>query len=411
MPVDIILKDYQLETLDWLKDKQVAYLALEQGLGKTIVTIEEIKNLPYQSSILIVCPASLRQMWNKECERFLKDTNHNILIISYDNFISLYKKSPSILNRDFIVFDEAHYMKDIRAKRTKVCLSLVRKKIDTYSGKVRFLSGTPTPNGPIELYPVLSACRLTKLSYIAFGKYFCAGWLTPWDRWDFSGASHVEELQNILEPFMYRKTKEYNLKELPKKTYKIIELDLPLEEQEKNLNINEIIKGDYSVPFEVISSILRMHGLRKIDLAVKHIKDILQKEEKIVVFAHHREVMEKLKNALEEYSPLLFWGGIDDTKRKEIVQAFQGDKNKRVFLGSIKAAGTGLTLTCANYVVFVESSWIPSDLDQCSDRCHRIGQKNDVKIDILTIHKSIDAQMLHKVLKKQKVIKKVMKES
>jgi hypothetical protein len=104
-------------------------------------------------------------------------------------------------------------------------------------------------------------------------------------------------------------------------------------------------------------------------------------------------------------------GAVKNEDRHAAVQTFQNDPKCRVFVGNIKAAGVGLTLTAASHVVFVEAPWSPSDLQQAADRCHRIGQQDNVTIDLLTITGSIDEIILHKILTKMDVIDSVIKES
>jgi SWI/SNF-related matrix-associated actin-dependent regulator 1 of chromatin subfamily A len=405
------LLPYQEKSLTWLKSRPMAFLALEQGLGKTIVS-----SLDIEPPFNIVCPATLKFNWLKELSIWRPDLKVQVIrkatdaidpandgwIVNYD-----------ILHKVMLPFavtliaDESHYAKNHKAGRTKALAKLIRK-----TPRVRLLSGTPA-NRPIEMWAMMYATKITKLGWMEFGFRYCAGWKTPWNTYDFTGASRLDELQSILAPVMLRLTKEKVLPELPAKEFKVIELDLPVDKREKSLDIDEIMKSDYNVAFEALADILHMNAQRKLPLAIQYIKDILESENKVVVFAHHEDIVDGLLEALKDFKPVSITGKIKSTGtvRQEIVDQFQTDPECRVFIGNIKAAGVGITLTAASRVVFVESSWSPSDIDQCADRCHRIGQKDNVLAEILTIHQSVDAQMLHSVISKINVIKQFIKES
>jgi hypothetical protein len=116
-------------------------------------------------------------------------------------------------------------------------------------------------------------------------------------------------------------------------------------------------------------------------------------------------------DGLKEFNPVKVTGSVKNEDRQTAVDTFQADSKCRVFVGNIKAAGVGLTLTAASHVVFVEASWSPADIQQAADRCHRIGQKDNVTVDLLTISESIDSLVLHSVLTKMDVIDRIIKES
>jgi SNF2 family DNA or RNA helicase len=233
--------------------------------------------------------------------------------------------------------------------------------------------------------------------------------MTPWGSFDVSGSSNEESLRDLLNPVMLRMTKEQCI-DLPEKTYRVIELDLPVDKREKQFTQAQIERPD-SIPFEAISDIRRMNAERKLDQSVSYIKDVLEQTDKVVVFAHHTHIIAALEGALIVYSPVVLTGATKNDDRHAVVTRFQTDPTCRVFIGNIKAAGVGLTLTAASHVVFVESSWSPAELKQAGDRCHRIGQKNNVTIDLLSIGGSIDALILHSVLTKMGVIDNIITES
>ena len=156
--------------------------------------------------------------------------------------------------------------------------------------------------------------------------------------------------------------------------------------------------------FEALSDVLQLAGIRKIPRAVEYIDTALAYSRKVVVFAHHREVIAQLVEKLAPYHPVTLTGGMSTRRKQGAVEAFQSDDRVRVIVGQGEAMGVGHTLTAASHVIMVEGSWVPGDLEQRADRCHRIGQKDNVTVDILTISGSIDEHMTRRAIQKQETI-------
>lgn len=402
------LYPHQVKAIQWLRQRPKAILALDMGLGKTCVSA-----LDLVKPALVVCPASLKLNWQRELGmwrpeltvqviRSPKDQSNgsDVTIVNYDIL-----KKVELPKVNTLIVDEAHYAKNYKAQRTKVLMQLIKA-----TPNVRLLTGTPIVNRPIELWTLLYSIGATKLGYFEFGMRYCAGWRTPWDTYDFTGSSRSAELISLLKPYMLRMTKAECLKDLPAKTYRIIELDLPVDKREKTFDRSQIDKPD-SVPFEAISDILKLNAERKLPDAITYIKDVLENVDKVVVFAHHIHIIDQLMDALVDFKPVKVTGSVKNEDRQIAVDTFQSDPKCRVFIGNIKAAGVGLTLTAASHVIFVEASWSPADIQQAADRCHRIGQGDNVTVDLLTISGSIDSLVLHLVLTKMDVIDRIIKES
>lgn len=149
--------------------------------------------------------------------------------------------------------------------------------------------------------------------------------------------------------------------------------------------------------------------MAKIEDCITHIECLLESKNKLVVFAHHRAVISKLQESLKDYGCVVFDGSTSASDKNAAVESFQKDEACRVFIGQMQSAGVGITLTAADTVVFVESSWVPGEVEQAVDRCHRIGQKNHVLAQFLTVSGSIDEIMLRAIAKKKSVINKIMK--
>lgn len=445
MKINKLLFPYQIEgiqkALNILKNWNGVLIADEMGLGKTFTAINLMDNIinDPQSSILIVSPAAVKYNWKVEIEQYsLLDANEykiiiiesgktvikkdknkiNIIICNYDLLFrpNVYKQLREIIF-NLIIADESHYLKSVDTKRSKAfrCLKATKKIL---------LSGTPMANRPIDLYGVLSALLSKKelvtllgqySTYQEYGKRYAGGRLitAPFARpfWDFTGASNLKELAMILHnSIMIRRTKKEVLTQLPDKTFNKVYLG----EENKinsvkalaNINVNDIML------MPVVGTLAETRhqlGLLKIKNSVQYIQEILEAtDEKIVIFAYHTEVLEGLSKGLSKYKHVVYTGNTKSKDRQELVEQFQTDKDTRLFIGQIVAAGTGITLTASSHIIFVETSWGLTDFSQAVDRCHRIGQKENVLITLLTLKNSIDALVLKSLVKKTKVVTKVI---
>lgn len=407
-------------------------MADEMGLGKTVQAICGINELKAKKA-LVLCPAVVKLNWKRELEIWLNEklniqilngrndtvkANTDIVIVNYDLIVS-----PSILAQlirlRFAVgiFDESHYLKNRQAKRTKAVL--YKAGIASRCVYKWFLTGTPILNRPIELYPILKACVPNLIapfnSYDAYAKRFCDAW---WDGFQLvaKGASNLDDLSRRLNSgFMLRRLKKDVLKELPDKQYQLVMIPA------KDKKIQELLKREFTfAPKELgkaakvgvdgaeLAIIRHQLALSKVETAIEHIEDLLEEQEKIVVFAYHKDVIAIIAEKLGQYGVVCITGDTAQNKRQSIVDAFQGSKECRVFIGQIDAAGVGITLTAASNVVFVESSWVPGVIDQAVDRCHRIGQKDAVNAQFLVIQDSLEEYMLKTVIEKKQVIEQVM---
>ena len=404
------LRPYQIEGVKKIMELgRDVLLADEPGLGKT-VQVAEVVNRTRPASVRVVCPASLRLNWARELEAWLTFRPAAVEIMSYEAVVSA-EDTPAEV--DLLVFDEAHYLRNPDAKRTRKCLALTAKKR-------LFLTGTPVVNRPMDLYPMLSAMGLA-VSRVDYGKRYCDGFLqvVKWHPrthkpmrtvWNFSGASNVEELSALLKSrCMVRRTKAEVLSELPAKTRQVVELDIPLSttpEAVRTAVYPDLASAGAAgvspdVAFQDLSAVRLETALHKLPHVIAYIQDLLEEEEKLVVFAWHREVVDALAASLPRAVKL--YGGMSDRAKDQAVQDFQAG-DARVFVGQITAAGTGLTLAAADTAVFAEIDWVPGNITQAEDRLHRIGQSNPVRIIHLVQAGSVDCRMVRALVAKQEVI-------
>lgn len=305
-----------------------------------------------------------------------------------------------------LIVDEAHFIKNAAAQRTRRVCKLVRRV--GRQGKVFALSGTPVPNRPIELWPLLYSMGVTTKSYDQFARRYADAYVNHWGSLDVSGASNLEELRDLIDPYLIRFTKEQVMPELPPKTWRVVALDLPTDRREKEFSLAEIDRMPMHVAFEALSDVLHLHGQRKVPLAVEHVTSILEAGQKVIVLAHHVDVCRALEEGLRDWGRVYVDGSVPRSQRQVLADLFQTEPGCRLFVGQVSTAGVGLNLTAASHVVFVEASWVPGVLEQGADRAHRIGQRDNVTVDLLTIHQSVDEHQLFKVLQKMEVIDAVV---
>lgn len=426
---------YQETGRDFLNDNRFAILADEQGLGKTAQAITASSDF---KQILVVCPATLKHNWANEFRmwaphvrsiavvegsKFHIPQDINVCIVNYDLLIK--KNIIDQLHQiewDVIICDEAHYLKNMTAKRTKAVLAksgLIHKVKRGW-----FLTGTPMVNRPIDMYPLLSVCFKDALgnysNYKSYGLHFCAGWDADWG-FDVSGASNLDELREIVAPIMMRREKANVLHELPHKRYQMVALDLDnkskkdVKKEENNLDPKTLKKIKLGEGLQ-IGDLARLRSLtaeKKLPVCIEYIRDWLsQTDKKLVLFAHHKAVIKGLAEDLSNnYGLVVLDGETSPQERERVVEDFQTNPDVRIFIGNIKAAGVGITLTAASDVMFVETSYVPGDIQQAVDRCHRIGQEDSVLAQFLVAYGTIEETMLRTALDKLKNINQVIKET
>ncbi len=435
---------FQPSAANFALSRNRSYLALDPGLGKTIIAAMIANALAddnyHKRAFVFIVPTFLALNTQEELNKWLVSTQlkrdlesciykskanywvtrPRILIVP-DSVIAdplgdhetLYHALDMITKRDgeaTLFVDEAHRYKSIDAQRTH---GLYR--ISQHFKRVVFLSGTPMPNRPMELYAILSRFAPETIDFKSqrgFGMRYCAPRYNGFG-YDFKGASNVQELfKSVRGTFMLRLRKRDVLKNLPPKTEELIFLaeNLPakITKVERAMlakhSPQDLMRGKI-FGSDVMSTYRHNLGLAKVPLALAFIKDLLDNsDEAVLVFGEHTEVIARLEKGLAKYKPLVITGKTPKEKRQGIVKTFQATAKHRVFLGNKKACGVGFTLTKASRVIHVEPGWVPGDDDQASDRAHRIGQKDHVFVQNLVFKNSFDRTVIESNLRKRQSI-------
>lgn len=449
-PDGLSFRPFQQAGISYAAEHTNTLIADEMGLGKTIQAIGIINVKPEIHKILIVCPASLKLNWQRECEKWLTRSlsigiagadfpNADIVIINYD---MLKKHSVAIraVVWDLLVCDESHYLKSYTAQRTKEVIGNKKKGITPIIARQKiFLTGTPILNRPIELWTTVSAlCPEIFSNWQRYVTRYCAGEQTKFG-WDVSGASNLDELQEKLRAsIMVRRLKADVLIELPAKQRQVIEIpangakkaidaenaawqaqqDMLLRlkaavktakagtEEEYREAVRNLRDGT-RLAFGEIAKLRHATAMTKLPSVIAHIQDCLESSDKIIVMAHHHDIIDEIQKEFMDISVVLT-GKTTIEDRQAAIDKFQTDKNCRLFIGSIKAAGVGITLTAAAHVIFAELDWTPANISQAEDRCHRIGQTESVLIQHLVLEGSLDAKMAKMLVEKQEIISDIL---
>ena len=425
---------YQRAGIAFGMNRDAVLIGDEMGLGKTIQAIG-IMNCMDKPLTLVVCPASLRLNWKREIEKWSTEPTQiqvingkkpidpraqdwimshrtNVVIVNYD-VLSAHKILRQV-DWDLIICDEAHYIKNPKAARTKATIALAK----TAKKKV-FLTGTPIPNRPIEAWTILNTLDPnTFRSWKYYAKRYCAGFQGSFG-WDVSGSSNLDELQSTLRStIMVRRLKQEVLTELPAKRRQVVVLPangaakaVAAENAAYEAAAAKLEPGE-DVPFEAMSEVRHEVAMAKIPYVIEHLKDALEDGKPVVCFAHHRAVIEAIAEAFDNVAtvtdgPCMVTGRTSMRDRDQAVIDFQAGK-AQLFIGNIQAAGVGLTLTASSTVIFAELDWVPGNVTQAEDRCHRIGQDSSVLVQHLVFDKSLDSRLVRTIIKKQGVINRAL---
>jgi SWI/SNF-related matrix-associated actin-dependent regulator 1 of chromatin subfamily A len=457
IPPGLELLPYQRVGVAYALNRKATLFGDEMGLGKTIQAIA-VANATNARRIIIVCPLSVKLNWEREISKWstadpplsighatAKEWPSTDVVIAHWAIVSRHEKELLNTTWDLAVIDEAHFGKNRKAERTRAVFG--DGKCGGINAKCKLaLTGTPIPNKVRELYPILSWLKAPLASdWKQFHNRYCG----PRQEWQgmsrgfrtvYDGASNLAELQDELRSqVMVRRCKADVLTELPPKRRQLIILDpadiagakaaikaeveseqeyekakaelqaaVELAAAEANSTAYEAaVQALRKVETEHVAELARLRhatALVKAPAVIEHITAMLDDGVgKVVLWAHHHDVIDTLAAGLTDYNPVVVTGETPQAERQEAVDRFQNDDSVRVFIGSITAAGTGITLTAASNAVFAELDWVPGNMSQAEDRCHRIGQKDAVLIQHIVLDGSIDAKMAQTLLQKQAV--------
>lgn len=450
---------YQKAGVAYALQRKDTLIGDEPGLGKTIQALGFVNYLK-PKNVIVICPNTVVFNWKNEALKWLIDDyeiwpvrsrndelpekNGLFVIANYEKITGNTPLSRSLKREwDIGIFDEAHMIKNPLTSRSQAIIGV--NGLMNNSKRTLFLSGTPIENYPREIWPIAAAICPAKFgNWIEFARRYC-GLHTEERRGEFvavaDGGANLAELQQRLRAsFMVRRLKQDVLKELPPKRRQLVVLEdsqidwakhpqfvkwqkIYEQKYEDAFAKMEAAKTDEeyrlaakamekvtNIAFEEMSAFRHETALVKLPLCIKYLDDLLASGlENVVVFANHIDVIEKLSEHFEG-NCVVVTGSTPTSgprSREVMVKDFQEGK-KKIFIGQLRAAGMGITLTTANTVVFVEIDWVPAVLSQAEDRLCRIGQKKMVHVIHLILGNTLDANMVKKTVTKQEIIEKAL---
>jgi SWI/SNF-related matrix-associated actin-dependent regulator 1 of chromatin subfamily A len=428
------LKPFQRAGVSYLLERRRAFLADEQGLGKTIEALAAVEAAGAYPAV-VVCPASLKLNWLRELELWLPQrstralsgngrADHSggdgravaataaradITVVNYD-IVAARLQELCALEPQALVLDESHYCKNAAAKRTQAVQRL--SSVLPREGLVLALSGTPVTNRPAELISQLRILgRLEDFgSGARFGQRFRGADAHLRLHWHLRARCFVRRLKADVLPQLPAKTRAIVPVELDNEAeYRLAERDLvawlrsqPLDLRELDAKVAAALRAERLVRCNALK-LLAARG--KLHAALAWIHDFCSSGERLVVFAGHREIQ---RAVIERFPTALHILGEDSaTARDAALRAFQApdaSEANQLIVCSIEVAGHGLTLTRSSNVAFLELGWTPAKHDQAEDRCHRIGQQDAVNAYYLLAAGTIDETISTLLERKRAVI-------
>jgi SNF2 family DNA or RNA helicase len=438
------LLPYQHAGVSYAANARRTFIADDMGLGKTLQSIATLEYVWDSYPAVVVCPPSLVLNWVAEWNRWLPNRkvvpvvnrkdfperdSYDVIIVGYSNIAHWEKRLTG--HRSYI-FDESHYAKTPTAQRTKAAVKIAKSAHK--DGIVLCLTGTPVTNRPNEYASQLEILgRLKDFGGLwGFYRRYCGAFQDNFGQWNISGNSHLDELNERLRGTCYiRRTKDQVLLDLPPvvhskvlvegspaamKEYVKAEKDILLyiAERARQLALEQgkpsygaaiaaMIRAEANEHLVRLSVLRRLAAKAKMEVATEWINARIENGKKVVVAAHHREVVDEIAR---KFGNIRIQGGMSVEEVEENKRRFQTESidTAPVIVLSIQAAKTGHTLTAAEECLFVELPWTPADLDQTYSRLHRIGQKGSVTSTYMLAAGTIDEDIYDLIEKKRSVV-------
>ena len=431
--------EYQKEGIEYGINHDKFLLLDAPGLGKSlqvIYTAQELKETEKLEHCLIICGVNtLKNNWKKEIQthsnlscRILGEktnTKGNTVIGSVNERLEQLKKPikeffvitnvETLRNNDvvkeinnnksnkfdMIVVDEVHRCKSSTSQQGKNLLKLTKAKHRIG------LSGTVLMNNPLDCYVPLKWIGAENCTASNF-KYFYCNFGGPFGN-ELIGYRNINILKDILDSNSLRRTKD--LLDLPDKNiiHEFVDMETTQSTFYDNIK-NGLISQVDKVHITTTSLLALVARLRqatacptylttenipsaKIDRAIDLTEQIIESNSKVVIYSMFKETLDVLNRELKQLNPLLCTGDIKDNIITENINKFQNNDEYRIMLATCQKMGTGITLTAANYAIFIDCPWTQADCLQCEDRIHRIGSKEPVFIYYLWTNNTIDEKV------------------
>ena len=420
--------EHQKEAIQKLLENKKFILADDMGLGKTTSTIISALETGAKK-VLIICPATLKINWKREIENYSDrpiyiaesknfSNEHDFVIANYDiikNFHDPKKKEDSVILKtqfDLVIIDECHMIKNPQAIRTKLINDIVKK-----TERLWLLTGTPMTSRPMDYFNLLSLVDSpVSKNWMAYAIRYCAGYqFNAGGRkiWNVTGASNLEELRDRTSGTILRRLKE-NVLDLPDKIITPVYLKLKSKAYEDVMgeyydwyDKNPEESKSLTVQFSKLTKVRQIIADEKIHQTIEIAENIIEQGKKVIIFCNFTDSLNKIVEHFGKTAVKLD-GSMAQHERQYSVDQFQENEKIKVFVGNIRAAGTGITLTAGEAAIFNDLSFLPSDHAQAEDRSYRYGQKNNVLVYYPIFENTIEGIIYDILNNKKQVIATVM---
>lgn len=426
---------HQLVGAQFLAERSAALLADEPRVGKSGAAIMAA-DMVWTRRVLVVTTASGRPVWTKafrdwsafgrSVQTLYKLTDHptaDVVIVGWSAVAEQRIYSRLFLQDwDVLILDESHYAKNPSAKRTAATFGtaefdfgLCRKAKRTWC-----LTGTPVPNAPNDLYPMLRALcpeRIDGMSYDAFMHRYCV--VVPRHLGGrtidvVKGGKNEAELAERLKGFFLRRTqKDVGITEPIYETFPLHVDGARIADDDFNsgLILAAAESGDTNSLEMHLGPLRRLTGVLKAGAVIDAVKEEFAAGlDKIVLMAWHSDVIDVLAEGLAEFGPVVVDGRVGAQTREYAELMFRGDADCRVFIGQMLAAGEAIDLSAAAELIFVEMSSVPKDMKQASLRVTNFGQKRQPRIRVAALEGSIDEALAEILTRKVRTIRAVLED-
>lgn len=356
---------HQKTAIEKLAGSKRFILADDMGLGKTTSTIIAALETGAKK-ILIVCPASLKINWQREIANYSDrpvfiaegkkfSTESDFVIVNYDilkNFHDTKSKEETLLEQakfDLVILDEAHMISNVQAQRTKIINSFAKK-----INRVWLLTGTPMTSRPMNYYNLLNLIESpVAQNWMAYAIRYCQGYQFNAGKrkvWNVSGASNLEELRDRTSKQILRRLKEEVL-DLPDKIITPVYLSLKSKEYENLMgeyydwyDKNPDESSSLTVQFSKLMKVRKVIANEKVSQTIEFAENILEQGKKVIIFTNFTDTLQTIYQHFGKQAVYLD-GSCNNSVRQQAVDSFQNDEKIKVFVGNLKAAGVGLTLS------------------------------------------------------------------
>lgn len=441
---------HQIEGVQYGLDHNRWLLADDQGLGKTFQVINlaciRKQTLRFKHCLIICGVNSLKWNWLEEIEKHSNETGHilgsytskrsgkTLIGSNADKLADLEKLGEdSEIDSHYFIITNIESLRDtkIASKLKELCdngtIGMVAvdeihraKRLTTQQGqgmlqlqpKYRIgMTGTPLMNSPLDLFAILKWLGYQRYGFISFRDHFCIR-----DEWGaVVGYKNISQLEDQLDSVMLRRTKDKVL-DLPDKVYVNEYVDLTSEQKKLYNEIisNAVASSESDNKDCILATLLRLRQVSggigpynfikfnpKLDRLEQIVEEAVYSNTKVIVYSNWVEGIKPALERLQKYNPVVITGETADADRQTLVNKFQTDDTCKVILGTIGALGTGVTLTAATEVVFLDEPWNNATKEQACDRAYRIGTTSKVTIRTILSHGTYDEDVHNIILGKK----------